>query len=284
MYQDFVRISIVLCVLAICGCLSLLMGLVDLFHAGKMGFSLGCRALSVFLMKMGCSGGLALAIAVLLKAIFTAEAAPDLGSQMASSGAENSVSSWRQYLRDSSSNTEGESAHEPSSWTGALISSETETGGTGTSVNQGVARPVPPANPVASGEAEAGPSHVVPFPYDEDEVIGGDSVQSIQNRLLSKYDSPSAHEITMARIEAEDLMEVKVEIVRIMAPLDPEGDWERQGARALDNLRRATGEESLDKLVKTLERLKDGDEATIEALKWKMIGMRRRDEDAGSSA
>ncbi|KAK7325842.1 hypothetical protein VNO80_33889 [Phaseolus coccineus] len=69
-----------------------------------------------------------------------------------------------------------------------------------------------PANPVASGEAEAGPSHVVPFPYDEEEVIGGDSVRSIQNRLLAKYDSPSAHEITMARIEAEDLMEVKVEI------------------------------------------------------------------------
>ncbi|QCD79069.1 NADH dehydrogenase I subunit 2 [Vigna unguiculata] len=64
-----------------------------------------------------------------------------------------------------------------------------------------------PANPVASGEAEAGPSHVVPFPYDEEEVIGGDSVRSIQNRLLAKYDSPSAHEITMARIEAEDLME-----------------------------------------------------------------------------
>lgn len=54
----------------------------------------------------------------------------------------------------------------------------------GTSVNQGVARP---ANPVASGEAEAGPSHVVPFPYDEDEVIGGDSLLSIQRRLLAKY-------------------------------------------------------------------------------------------------
>lgn len=161
MYNYLVRISLVLCVLAICCCLSLIMGCVDLFHAmlGKIGLSLGGRALSVFLIKMGCSGGLALAIAVLFKAFFTAEAAPYLGSQMASSGAENSVSSWRQYLRNSSSNTEGESAHEPStssSWTGALISSETG----GTSVNQGVARPVPPANPVASGEG-----HLMSFPF-----------------------------------------------------------------------------------------------------------------------
>lgn len=144
--------------------------------------------------------------------------------------------------------------------------------------------PVPPANPVASGEAEAGPSHVVPFPYDENEVIGGDSVLSIQRRLLAKYEFPSADEIKRARIKAEDLMEVKVEIVRIMAPLDPDGDWDRQGARALDNPRRATGEESLDKLVKVLDRIKRNDEGTIEELKSKMIGRIRRDEDAGSSA
>lgn len=61
------------------------------------------------------------------------------------------------YMMDSSDSDSG--AASSSSWTRALlgsISSETETGGT--SVNQGVARPVPPANPVASGEAEAGPS------------------------------------------------------------------------------------------------------------------------------
>jgi len=125
--------------------LCLLLGSMDLFQSllSKMGLSLGGRALSFFVSRcLGLEGGLALAIAVLFKAIFTAEAAPDLGNQMASSGAENSVSSWHQYLRNSSSNTEGESAHEPSSWTGALrSSSETETGGTGTSVNQGVARP-----------------------------------------------------------------------------------------------------------------------------------------------
>lgn len=140
---------------------------------------------------------------------------------------------------------------------------------------------MPPARPVVQEAANQGPPDV---PYPHDEIIGGDSIERIQRRLLSQSDFPSAHEITMARIEAEDLMEVKVEIVRIMAPLDPEGDWERQGARALDNPRRATGENSLENLVKTLDRLKEGDAATLNELKEKMIGRRRRDEDAGSSA
>lgn len=114
---------------------------------------------------------------------------------------------------------------------------------------------MPPANPVASGEAEAGPSHVLPFPYEEDEVIGGDSVLSIQQRLLAQYDSPSAHDIAMARIEAQDRFEVKVEIIRLMAPLDPEGDWERRGARALDNPRTKTGEESYARLCQIRDSL-----------------------------
>ncbi|KAK7377775.1 hypothetical protein VNO80_03207 [Phaseolus coccineus] len=38
-----------------------------------------------------------------------------------------------------------------------------------------------PANPVASRKAKDGPSHVVPFPYDEEEVIRGDFVRSIHN-------------------------------------------------------------------------------------------------------
>jgi len=159
--------------------------------------------------------------------------------------------------------------------------SDTETGGTGTSVNQGVARPVPPANPVASGEAEAGPSHVVPFPYDEEEIIGGDSVLSIQNRLLAKYDSPSAEVIKWARINAEDLFEVKVDIIRQMTPLDPEGDWPRRGARALDNPRTLTGEESLEKLHILCDKLRQRDSETILDLKKKMV-FRRRDDDAES--
>lgn len=52
--------------------------------------------------------------------------------------------------------------------------------------------------------------------------------------------------------------EVKVEIIQEMAVLDPTGDWLGRGARALDNPRTATGEESLDKLYAQLEDLKRG--------------------------
>ncbi|MBA0632467.1 hypothetical protein Godav_001197 [Gossypium davidsonii] len=52
----------------------------------------------------------------------------------------------------------------------------------------------------------------------------------------------------MARIQAEDLFEVKVEIIQQMADLDPMGDWMGRGARALENPHTATGEESLEKL------------------------------------
>ena len=98
------------------------------------------------------------------------------------------------------------------------------------------------------------PSHRCP--YQPDEVIGGDSIDSIQQRLLSRYRSPSADVIERARIDAEDLFEVKAEIIQTMTPLHPEGDWLRRGARALDNNRTTTGEESLAKLYAMLEDLK----------------------------
>ena len=159
--------------------------------------------------------------------------------------------------------------------------SETETGET--SVNQGVARPVPPANPVASGEA--GPSHLVPLPYDEDEVIGGDSLLAIQRRLLGKYEFPSSEEIQRARIKAEDLFEVKVDIIRRMTSLDPEGDWLRQGARALDNPRTATGEESLERLYQLRDDIAQGGmrSQSFADLKNKVF-LRRQNLDAESQA
>lgn len=52
---------------------------------------------------------------------------------------------------------------------------------------------------------------------------------SIQNRLLQKDSYPSAEVIKWARINAEDLFEVKVDIIRQMTALDPEGDWPRLG-------------------------------------------------------
>ena len=61
-----------------------------------------------------------------------------------------------------------------------LLESSWETEDTGSSVNQPVAPPVPPANPVASPGEEAGPSNPVrPFPYHDDDLIGGDSVDGV---------------------------------------------------------------------------------------------------------
>lgn len=50
-------------------------------------------------------------------------------------------------------------------------------------------------------------------------------------------------DIRLAEIQAEDLFQVKAEIINRMAILDPEGDWLGRGARALDNPRTTTGEE-----------------------------------------
>ncbi|KAH0712693.1 hypothetical protein KY289_008652 [Solanum tuberosum] len=73
---------------------------------------------------------------------------------------------------------------------------------------------VMPAIQVAPRGNEAGPSNqpprVVPYPYQLDEVIGGDSVQSIQQRLLAKYSyTPPIGIMYLAEIEAKDLFEVK---------------------------------------------------------------------------
>lgn len=85
--------------------------------------------------------------------------------------------------------------------------------------------PVPPANPVAPGEADIRP--VVAYPYQEDEMIGGQSVLDIRTRLLRSKAQPSAEEINLAHINAQDRFEVKVDIIQQMAVLDsePSGDW-----------------------------------------------------------
>jgi hypothetical protein len=128
-----------------------------------------------------------------------------------------------------------------------LLESSWETEDTGSSVNQPVAPPVPPANPVASPGEEAGPSNPVrPFPYHDDYLIGGDSVRAIEQRfverLRAKKPSPSLEDYRLARIQAEDQFEVQVDIRQAMAALDPQGDWLRRGAQALKNSRTATGE------------------------------------------
>lgn len=135
-------------------------------------------------------------------------------------------------------------------WTSFDLGVLSETNESDKEIN-GLSQPAaPPANPVASPEEGVGPSNPpsVPYPYQPDEVIGGDSVLSIKRRLLAQYQEPSAHIIGQAEIDAEDLFEVKVDIIRQMAGLDPEGDWLGRGARALENPRTTTGEESLEKL------------------------------------
>ncbi|KAL9273259.1 putative mitochondrial protein, partial [Drosera capensis] len=132
--------------------------------------------------------------------------------------------------------------------------SETQ-GESSTSVNKPEGQPFPRANPI--GE-EAGPSNrapaVRPYPFAYDEVIGGESIRTLHYRLMeAAQKGEEGSEIPLftyqlTRYEAEDLFDVKVSIIRQMAPLDPEGDWDRRRAQALANARTATGEEPLERL------------------------------------
>ncbi|CAJ1972876.1 unnamed protein product [Sphenostylis stenocarpa] len=116
---------------------------------------------------------------------------------------------------------------------------------------------MPPALPVM--QEDANQAHlVVPYPYQENEIIGGDSVESIEPSLLGRFFSPSAHEIHIAQIQAEDLFEVKVDIIRVMVGIHPNRDWMGWRARALDNPRTATRGESYQILHQMLDDLQTG--------------------------
>jgi hypothetical protein len=78
----------------------------------------------------------------------------------------------------------------------------------------------------------------------------------------------------MAGIHAEDLFEVKAEICQVMAGLHPDGEWLRLGARALDNPRTRTGEDSLENLLRLRERVVGGDPTTINYLKGRVLWRR----------
>lgn len=125
------------------------------------------------------------------------------------------------------------------------------------SVNQPIPgeQAMPPALPVMQ---EAANQDLPDVPYPHDEIIGGDSIERIERRLLSQSHNPSAQDIYLAGIQAEDLFQVKVDIIRRMAALDPEGDWLGRGARALDNPRTTTGEESLENLYRLRNSLAQG--------------------------
>ncbi|TYH65639.1 uncharacterized protein LOC108466263 [Gossypium arboreum] len=159
---------------------------------------------------------------------------------------------------------------------------------TGTSVNKPESGRVPPANQVPPRGNEAGPSNQppqgVPYPYQENQIIGGDSILAIERRLLAHKPTPSDHELYMARIQAEDLFEVKVEIIKLMAVLDPTGDWMGQGARALDNPRTTTGEESLERLHAFLDDLNQNGKGSETFLQLKGKVFLRMDPPVNSSS
>ncbi|KAG4906049.1 hypothetical protein JHK86_057296 (mitochondrion) [Glycine max] len=222
----------------------------------RLAFYLGNQALSRLLLQRGCSVGLTVAIAVLFGDT------PSVGNNM---------------MDPSGSSGSSGGGGSESSWTGALLSSETLSG-TG-SVNQPAeGMPVPPANPVVE---QAGPAN----PEDTTEIIGGDSIDSIRNRLLQSYGNPSAEQISRASYDADDLFQVKVEIIRGMTPLDPEGDWPGRGARALDNPRTSTGEDSLENLYRLKDDLNENgrDSETFKRLKDKVFRRPRPLEDANST-
>lgn len=67
-----------------------------------------------------------------------------------------------------------------------------------------------------------------------------------------------------------------------MAPLDPEGDWDRRGAQALENPRTTTGEEPLERLQALnadLERRGVKSEA-FRLLKQRVLGRQFEDSDS----
>jgi hypothetical protein len=157
----------------------------------------------------------------------------------------------------------------------------------GTPVHQPESGRAPPADQPRGGEA--GPSNQppqgVPYPYHPEEVIGGDSVLSIEGRLLRDQIAPSPIDIYLARVNAEELFEVKVDIIRKMTVLDPTGDWMRRGARALDNRHTSTGESSLERLLSLLDEInRDGvDSSAFRSLTNEML-RRRSDLDEHSAA
>jgi hypothetical protein len=144
----------------------------------------------------------------------------------------------------------------------------------------------PSADQVPVPEEATRSPHVVPYPYQPDEVIGGDSVCSIERRLLAPKTNPSDFDLQQAKIDAEDLFEIKVDIVRSMSGLHPEGDWMGRGARALDNPRTSTGEPSLEKLSTLLSDLQSGgvNSDSFKELKDKVHLRRDGDDDEHSAA
>ncbi|MFS7900132.1 hypothetical protein Hanom_Chr00s096674g01801661 [Helianthus anomalus] len=222
--------------------------LISLFCKSGVVVSLGARAFADFFVKK--SFGVAVLIPVLIKLFFFL-GGTSLIMEM------NPFDSWGDYIKTSAKGTSSPSAD---------------------------AGPVPQHGNTISNSTE-GPASPGRFPYEPDELIGGDSVLSIQRRLLSSKPFPSAEEIDFARTQAEDLFEVKVQIIQRMQVLDPTGDWMRQGARAFDSPNSATGESPLKRLYSFLDELdRDGKSSRAFFSLSEKVALRKDNLDAGSSA
>lgn len=246
-----------------------------LFFFAVLSKVAGVKALSLLFSKMGCSSTLAFVIGCAFRALVTG----GVGANMV-------IPSGGEIIPSNSGS--GGPSHS-NSWTedsfsiGVLMEPFPETSKEGGSTASADAGPVPHGNTVSN--STEGPASPVRFPYEPDELIGGDSVSSIQRRLLSSNPRPSAEEIGFARIEAEDLFEVKVEIIRRMEVLDPTGDWMRRGARALDSPNSATGESSLKRLYGFLEDLRENGKTSSAFFSLsEKVALRKENIDAGSSA
>jgi cytochrome c oxidase subunit 2 len=160
----------------------------------------------------------------------------------------------------------GEHASASPGWTSILGSSSGEilgsseggSEGTVSSVNQPQASEGGSEGTVSSVNQPQAPAAEAPapYPFPRNYFFGGDSVESIQRRLLGRVPHPSDHDISMAQIDAQDLFQVKVAICQIMAVLNPSGDWAGRGALALENPRTVTGEDSLENLLRILDGLR----------------------------
>jgi hypothetical protein len=233
------------------GAIDVLMGLLK-----KAGISGGVHAL-----KKSCGFG-----GILLSGLLTVVFLPDwLSHWMASpSSATSGESSWTRYLESSETR--------PSADTGSP------------SVNQLEGHP---ANPVAS-PGEAGPSNlrtapVTPFPYRDDEIIGGDSVESIKWRFVERLRDPSLIDDYLCHIEAQETFEAKVSIIQTMAGLDPRGDWIGRGARALDNPHTSTGEQPIERLSQIRDDLSaHGTRSKFFSELQQKVFLKRDDTDRGS--
>ena len=94
-----------------------------------------------------------------------------------------------------------------------------------------------------------------PSESDDYFTIGGDSVASIRQRILSRSQQPMAYE--EAQYKAEDLFDIKSKLILEMAKWDVEGDWMNRGARALDCPNSHNGEYSLELLYRWHKDLAD---------------------------